>query len=142
MFGWSEDFTIGIDEIDIQHKEIFNKIDEIKIVLDKEVKDKKELINVIDKTIEYAVYHLHFEEEFMDAKNYFDYSEHKKKHKDFINFLRNIKYDDIKVNKFKFCTDILDFITMWLSRHIIIEDKKYKDFLDSKSIEKEEISNE
>lgn len=66
-FDWSEDYCIGIDALDTQHRQMFHLLNRM-LVLDKTddvAKSLKSLPGLLKELNEYAAYHLTFEESLM-----------------------------------------------------------------------------
>jgi hemerythrin len=129
---WSEDLSVGVDEIDIQHKELFNIINRLDSAM-KQGKAREEIIRLIEFLDEYIVTHFHTEEKYMTDHGYPGYSVHKTKHNWFIN-----EFSDIK-KKFETEGPSVDVIILsnnllisWFSNHIRTIDRALGIFLKTK----------
>lgn len=76
---WSNEFSVSIDEIDNQHKELFDRINALDSAIRKG-KSAGELINVINFLEQYIVYHFGTEEKAMVDHGYPGFQLHKNKH--------------------------------------------------------------
>ncbi len=81
-FKWSKSYSVDIPEIDEQHKQIIDFLNQ----LDRAKKDRTEketIENIANSLIEYARNHLECEERYMKEYAYPDSEEHLKEHKEF-----------------------------------------------------------
>ena len=111
-----EKYMMGIKIIDEQHQSLFDLIDLLKLE-----HTKVELIVIIQKLKKYAETHFKSEEEYFDNLK-FKYSDtHKIAHNIFIQTIDFYFLNPDNLNLAK----IRIFLTSWLTKHILIEDKKY-----------------
>lgn len=84
---WKEEYEVGIELIDSQHKELFEKLQAfIVIARDKEISWDNRLEKVresLDFLKEYVVFHFEEEEKLQERIAYPHIEEHKQAHKDF-----------------------------------------------------------
>ncbi len=76
---WDESLSVGIQEIDDQHKELFDRINHLLRTIG-EQHAQGELKKTLDFMEEYALLHFGAEEEQMILTNYGGYGEHKGQH--------------------------------------------------------------
>jgi hemerythrin-like metal-binding protein len=123
VFTWLPECSVGVKEIDEQHKQLisimntlFNSIDDL--VGEKTLKD------IINQIVAYAQYHFATEEKYFDLFNYEHTEEHKASHKKLLahvsNFL-SLPHKSIK----QASLDLLDYLQDWMNEHLLYEDKKY-----------------
>lgn len=128
FIDWSDkDFSVGIVEIDDQHKQLVNLINELHSSMMAR-KAKEILGEVIDELIEYTAYHFSTEEKYFDQYGYEETDAHKKIHKDFVNEVLKFQ-KDVQSNKLFVSSKILNFLKNWLLNHIKVTDKKYMAFM-------------
>lgn len=83
MIAWREAFNIGVKEVDEQHQELVNKLNDfMEACNNRQGKDKIEETLLFLK--DYTVIHFRDEEELMIRTKFPDFEEHKKDHVDFI----------------------------------------------------------
>jgi hemerythrin-like metal-binding protein len=125
---WKETLRIGVDAIDAQHMEIFEKTK----VLFKETSgsgaDKKQkCVSTILFLKEYAVKHFADEEAYMRSVGYKDFDEHQKLH---VRFVKNLLMHEQKMVASDFsASDVNGFTGMlvtWLLYHVADADQKIK----------------
>lgn len=132
-FQWTQDMSVHNDVIDAQHKELFEKINELLEAIITNDCDTivDDMVNFFEK---YMNGHLTYEEAYLREMNYPHIEEHHKQHEVFTQ-----KYNDLKqeltekdVDKNKIVFDIENFMGSWLTSHILIEDQKYAKYLQQK----------
>jgi hemerythrin len=120
-FEWNEILSVENEELDRQHKEMFDLANSFEDGLDEQ--RIKEIIKTLYK---YTSDHFMVEEQMMYENNYPKLKKHQQLHKDLI-----AKLDDFSTQPFKDDKSIFIFVTFvydWLSHHIIEEDKDYMRF--------------
>jgi len=134
MFEWNDVYSLEIDIIDKQHKKLFEigrKL--VKLAEKKENPNRLDAISdLINELIDYSVYHFNTVEALYEKYGYKNTNDHKEKHEEFINYLKNIRFTEVLIDEDKFINEILKFIGVWILKHIKKEDMAYKDFLISK----------
>ena len=125
LIAWSDDYLIGIDEIDKQHKKFFEVVHKFYMdILNCE--GEKAVEETLEFLKNYAVKHFQSEETFMKKYEYLRIDEHKQLHEEFIE-----KFDTLadKFNTFGpsqgLADETLDMTQNWLTDHILGEDAQY-----------------
>ncbi len=125
MILWKEEYCVGVEFIDEQHKElvvIANKIYEL--LKNDLIADKYDsIIAIIDELKDYTVYHFKAEEEYMKSIGYKKLLSQKVAHNDFLEKMQSIDMDKIDNGHNEYLIEMLDFVCEWLVRHIVKEDK-------------------
>lgn len=126
MFKWKEDYVIGVSEIDVQHKELFNIAARAYAVFQDAFRIDKydEIVMILEELKEYAVYHFKSEEEYMEKVGYRKLFSHKVEHEDFIAKVTSVDLKKVDENQEKYLLDILNFIVEWTANHILRKDKE------------------
>lgn len=128
---WKDSYSIGDDEVDNQHKELFNLVNNlIEATVFGGV--KKEIEKAINFLEEYVVLHFKSEEDLMSATHYPDYHIHKDIHDNFIDEVLILKkeFNNSGINlelAFKVQTNVVN----WLLTHIMEEDQKIGDWINN-----------
>lgn len=142
---WRDSLKIGVEEIDSQHKELFDRFNLfLDIVLtDKKVEDKKnEIEKIFNFLDEYVVKHFEDEEKIQRESNYPDYIRHCKIHRKFKEEIKEVKEKFKKVGYDESVFQRLSGkIAAWLINHIALEDQKLSDYINKKTDKKEMESN-
>lgn len=127
MFIWKDDYNTGIEEIDNQHKRLFELGSQIfELVNLKDGLDHyDEIMSILNDLREYTIYHFDYEENYMKSINYNDLKNHKELHDKLIDKISNIETKDIDMEQNTVLIQLLDFIANWIGNHILKEDFKY-----------------
>jgi hemerythrin len=125
-FEWSDEYSIGVDEVDVQHKRFLNLIRRTYEVADQTI-ENKEVSNLLDELMKYAHFHFGSEELLMQAYSYPKYAEQKSEH---IKIIRELveKMEEIKSDKGKL-TNLLFFLIKWFVDHDSHFDKEFGDYV-------------
>jgi hemerythrin len=127
MIQWSDDYRLGIDAIDEQHKHLFEIANQAyQLLLNNLRLDKYDsILAILDELKDYTVDHFHDEEKYMASIHYPKLLSHKVQHDDFIEKISSVELKAMDDNQDGFLLDILDFITNWLLNHILKTDRMY-----------------
>ncbi|NLM05202.1 MAG: hemerythrin family protein, partial [Clostridiales bacterium] len=130
---WKEKYRIGVDLIDNQHKELFNRLSEfIKIVQNdvawEEKLDKvKETLNFMQ---EYVIFHFNDEEEYQEKINYPHMEEHKEAHakfkegiNDYVEIFQEEGFTEEKMQ------ELSAKLMTWLIMHVGVMDQKIGEYV-------------
>lgn len=138
---WNDDFLTGIDEIDEQHKEIIESVNNIYQAIE-DNKSKETIIDLIKNLDFYTNSHFDIEEKYMRMFNYGGYSEHKKTHDFFKNTYEQIRFsyyyvgDDRTAPKYELARvmalHLSQILMDWLNLHLNTFDKEFAAFIRSK----------
>lgn len=124
-FPWKEEYEMGINVIDEQHKYFVGLINELyDSILNRQTHEK--LGEILSKLIDYAALHFDTEEKYFDKFHYEGSDEHKAKHKELkekvLDFRERFNEDKIELS-----FDLIDFLEDWLGEHLRDMDFKYRD---------------
>ncbi len=128
MIKWKEEYNIGIESIDNQHKKLFSIANEAYSLLRDEfcIDKYDKIVSILEELKDYTIYHFNSEEEYMTKIGYNKFFSQKIEHEYFISKFKEIDFNKIDVNQDKYILDILDFIIDWITNHIISKDKLIK----------------
>ena len=70
---WSEDYSVGIEKIDMQHKKLVSYINELHDAM-KDGQSNSVIGDILNKLVKYTKEHFSTEEEYMQKYNYKKYS--------------------------------------------------------------------
>jgi hemerythrin len=125
IFKWDNSFSVANEEIDQQHKMLFDLANSIGDDLNQQ-RIKKNIIVLYKYTRE----HFAAEEQMMKRISYPKFEEHKELHKDLIT-----KLNTISAQPFEDDESVYDFITFmydWLTHHILNKDMDFMRFAQDK----------
>jgi hemerythrin len=118
---WTSDWETGIEVIDVQHKKIFDYINELEGAMKSHNRDA--VGHVLDELTDYTVSHFAFEENLLEEAHYEFQASHKVIHDTFIKRIATYKKDH---EEGKDVGDQLrDMISTWLYHHIKRDDMAY-----------------
>ncbi len=121
VFIWTEKYSVGVEEIDYQHKKIFQFINELTLCLEQD-ESEGTVEDTIMSMIDYVVYHFNAEEKYL-AKHV-DLLEHRRQHDAFTE--KVLSYQDAVVaDPETVGSEAVAFLKQWLQEHILFLDKKY-----------------
>lgn len=126
LITWRDEFSIGVSEIDDQHRKLFDIANRAYTLLKNQLLvDKYDaIVAIIDELKEYTAYHFNYEQEYMARIGYKRLLSHKVLHDDFIEKINSINLNKIDEDQEQYLLDILDFVVKWIEGHILGQDKK------------------
>jgi hemerythrin len=132
IINWKDEFSVGVEEMDNQHKKLFTMINRL-IEEQKQLTDPKTIAELLTEMTDYAQEHFRAEEYLMAEYGFNRKVEQEKQHQAFID--KTISFysaSDIGPNILS--NALLDFLSEWLVDHILKEDMMYKDFFLGKGL--------
>jgi hemerythrin len=129
---WAQDLSVGVEEIDSQHKELFDRINNLDSAM-RQGTAKEEVVRLIEFLGKYVIIHFGAEEKYMIDYNYTGYALHKTKHEWF-----KKEFSDIRINLDAegITPDVImrsnNLLITWFSNHIRSIDMILGSFLKSK----------
>jgi len=130
QFSWKPSYSVGVAIFDDEHKKLFALILQMHRAL-KHMPSKEEARAVLIELKKYTESHFSKEEAMMEKHGYPDIEKHKMEHKEMISkvqeFQKDFESNDVAVSK-----ETLRYLQGWLTNHILVTDKKYSDFFQSK----------
>ncbi len=120
---WSVEYSIGVFNIDQEHKKLF----EIITMIEHSEQNNINIVDVLKKMVEYVKLHFASEEKFMRKIYYPNLDYHIQLHRKFeaqiILYLNQLKKGE-QIDIFS----IKQFLEKWLINHILKEDKKIGEY--------------
>lgn len=135
-FQWKDRYNLNIEEIDLQHKKLFNigaRVYDLALLNDS-YDHYDEIMVLLDELLEYTEYHFKFEENLMKTYNYEAFEQQEREHIFYVNKIKSISSKDIDNNQQQAIIEIVDFLSEWISSHILFSDRKYADYFKMKGI--------
>ena len=129
---WSDEvYALGIKKIDDQHKQLLNLINALAQIGQSDKPVEPDFIKkVVNTLVDYTKNHFSDEEKLLKRLHYPDYPNHSLAHRRFISQVEEFREafhnsPDSKV----LIEKIVTFLSTWLTRHILVEDKEYAKFM-------------
>jgi len=125
MIKWKDEYSIGVERVDEQHKKLFEIANRSYDLLRNQLITDKygKIIEIIDELKNYTIYHFQAEEDYMKEIGYKKFLSQKVAHNDFLEKMDNIDVEQIDDGQNEYLIGILDFVSEWLIEHILKEDK-------------------
>ena len=125
MIEWKDEYTIGVDTIDMQHKKLFEIAGRAMALMKNEMLTDKydKIVEILEELKDYTVYHFRTEEEYMQSIKYKRFLSQKAAHDEFIERLEKINLDNLDDQQEEYLMDILNGLVDWISEHILGQDK-------------------
>jgi hemerythrin len=132
LIEWSSSLSVGVSEIDEQHKKLIGIINRLNDAM-KTGKGKDALTTLLKETAEYTVYHFGTEETYFDRFGYPGKERHKLEHKGLLEKVVQLS-KDFDSGKVTITLDVMNFLKDWLSKHIMGSDKQYGPLFNQKGL--------
>jgi len=123
FFTWNEKYSVGIRELDAQHKQLITLLNELYEAMQNGAAESK-LAKIINELVNYTRTHFATEEKYMEKYNYIGLSSQKSEHSRFIEKINAFK-QDYDAGKVALSLSLASFLKDWLSSHILGSDKQY-----------------
>lgn len=125
MIKWKEEYRIGVDQIDEQHKKLFEIANRAyKLLKNDFYYDKYDhIVEILTELKDYAIYHFQSEEEYMKSIAYRKFLSHKVEHDDFIEKINGVDLSVVDERQDENILELLNFIVNWIDGHILGRDK-------------------
>ncbi len=120
---WSNELSVGIEEIDEQHKVLVDLLNQIhEAIQQRQGADVTR--QIVEKLGEYTRIHFAVEESLMRILHYPAYERHKEEHDRLIGQLGDFR-TKIESGKSSISFELAHFLKVWLTKHIMEADKRY-----------------
>ena len=127
---WKDEYSVGVERFDEQHRHLFEITNKI-IERPDSIEDSELVSETLTEMINYAREHFTDEEILMQQYGYAEIEQHKKQHDYFINTTAELAVSFMD-NRQTTGDEIAEFLTLWLTNHILKSDMKYKAFFQAK----------
>lgn len=125
MIQWKDDYLIGVETIDEQHKKLFEIANRAYELLNNDMYIDKydRIVVVLDELKDYTKYHFDYEEEYMKSIGYKGMFQQKVEHDGFIKKINEVNLNKIDEDQDAYLLSMLEFIVNWIGNHILKTDK-------------------
>ena len=131
--NWSEGFSVGIEMVDADHRQLLqllNEADQLRWRLIKEGDVDISLVkDILDKLLEYTARHFAFEEALMKEFSYPDLEAHAQIHQNLIRSLLLLQ-KEFRKEGISILPKMIVFLSTWWSSHILSTDMEYSSYLE------------
>lgn len=133
LLKWEPIYSVNVVEIDDQHKKMFNIINRVHSLTEKNIK-KEEALKIIRELNDYANYHLETEEKYFKKFNYPEADFHNAQHNNYRKKVLEIKNSIKKSGGKESYRELSGFLKDWWLGHIQDADQKYSDFFNQNGL--------
>ena len=129
VFDWSDDFSVGDEYIDAEHKHLFEVGEEVFKVADNHQHKAEKIKHVVQELYEYMRTHFEHEEAYMQKVGFPGLPDHKVIHQKIIDTMNDFMKDLPKMSISTIEHALAGSIKHWILQHIEQEDKQIGDWL-------------
>lgn len=123
---WKEGYSVGVEELDLQHRKLLDLVNEIASLRSKGATEKT-CFAVLNAMIKYAEMHFETEERYFGTSDYPDSPRHKRFHEEFVDeafsMVRDLDENMLTLGA------IAIYLQEWYKDHILGTDREYMPFL-------------
>jgi hemerythrin-like metal-binding protein len=128
-FQWNDSYSVKVDAMDDQHKQLFKIIDELHTAM-RSGKGKDVAGNLLRRLVDYTIQHFAAEEKLLEQKKYPGLTAHQAEHRALTHKVIAFK-NDFEAGKASITPELMNFLQNWLTNHIQTVDQKYGEFMNS-----------
>lgn len=135
-FKWRDSFSVNVTDIDNQHKRLFeigSRVYDLASLND-DYDHYDEIMEILAELKDYTAYHFDYEEKLMAKYGYGDLESQQIEHSFFIKKLDRIGKKDIDGQQNETMIEMVNFVSNWISDHILKSDMSYKDFFNGRGV--------
>jgi hemerythrin-like metal-binding protein len=129
---WTERFSVGVKEIDLQHRGLLDIINQIIDSIEKK-NEWRTTATILDSLINYAYNHFATEERYMKEAEYPELLWHVGLHLEFIRKVFALS-QEVSLKGLEIQREMLTYLTEWYSNHVLGVDRKYMASFSAKGI--------
>lgn len=131
--AWSPEFSIGHDQTDAQHQQLFKLLGLIQKAAASEIDRNKLIEKSLTTLIEYTQVHFRDEEAMMQRIGYPLLEQHRALHDALIDEVEGM-LEDFQEGEYLLIDELILFLTDWLSEHILTVDAKVGVFIQDQAM--------
>ena len=126
MIRWTQQYALGIDDIDRQHRELFRRMNQLEEQLCED--DCKELVDdTLHFLLVYVNVHFHDEEKLMEQVAYPRVAEHRDEHGAFVERIQAMVAEERSHYN---ADDLRRVVIAWIGQHILQEDMAFRNYFE------------
>jgi len=128
---WSGSLSVGVKEMDSQHQKLIGMINRL-IEEQHVLTEPATIAELLTEMTDYAQVHFRAEEYLMAEYGYERLDSQKHSHAGFLD--KTVEFMDASVGPNILSKALLEYLSSWLTGHILHEDMQYKEFFAKKGI--------
>lgn len=130
LLAWSDIFSVGVKEIDEQHKRLLDIVNRLDDAMQGEA-DRATLGQILDDLVDYTKTHFAYEERLMDQYRYSLSQRHRLEHQHLVRAVVDIQHK-FETQGAALTSEVMILLRDWLSRHIMNSDRLFGRELNAK----------
>ena len=123
LFPWHEKFSVGIPEIDTQHKGLIRLINDLHAAMTTG-QGKQAVGKILDDLVGYTQVHFRSEEDLLRQKKYSKLANHQGEHKKLTAQVVELQ-EKYRGGRLMLTVEVMQFLKNWLADHIMGHDHQY-----------------
>jgi len=132
LINWDNSLSVNVAELDAQHQKLVQLINNLNDAM-KQGKGKEVVGNVLNELINYTALHFKTEEKYFDEFDFPEMASHINEHSELVKKVLSFR-DDYQSGRLGLSIELMNFLVGWLKNHIMVSDKKYSAFFNSKGL--------
>ena len=133
LIKWTEELALGIASMDDQHRHLVEIINEFGEAVQKG-KGSRVMKKILDELIGYTQEHFADEERLLVEAGFPKLAQHQAKHRQLIQKIERFQFDFNQGGK-RVTIKVEEFLTYWLTNHILIDDKAYAAYMKTEKVD-------
>lgn len=123
-YEFTKDCLIGVEQIDEEHRGLFQLVGEVHDLLENDVTGDKyeEMCNLMERLKQYTVLHFRHEEAYMAKIGHPELEKQKREHAQFCDKVNEVDLKTAEGDQHALISDLLSYLVMWLYEHILGSD--------------------
>lgn len=123
IFPWSDSYSVGIPQIDSQHKGLIRLINDLHTAM-AAGQGKQAMAGILDELIRYTKSHFTYEEGMLRQREYSNLASHHAVHEKLTSQVVELR-ERFRASKLTLSVEVMHFLKSWLADHILVHDKAY-----------------
>lgn len=126
FFQWSDSFSVGVPEIDEQHKVLVSLLNQLHAAI-RERHGSQASREILNRLAEYTRTHFLLEESLMRVSHYPGFEIHRAQHEELIKQVTGLQ-EKLDSGKAAISLELLQFLLNWLTKHINDSDQRFGEY--------------
>ena len=123
LFPWRDDYSVGIPEIDNQHKVLLRLINDLHAAMI-QGNGNAVMAPILDELVGYAGKHFAHEERMLTTRRYSGFIAHQTEHRRLTQEVKEL-HDKFRTGNLRITLEVMQFLKDWLKNHILGWDRRY-----------------